>query len=374
MREQAVTDAKPDDRHLPALDGLRGLAALAVVLSHLPRFGLETIGGKELGHYGVIIFFVLSGFLMGHLYLQKRFEPVGVARYAAARVARIVPIYYATIIASFVIYQWFDPNFFFKIAPYDLLRLFLFVGNVSIFWSIGPEFQFYVLFLLLWWAIDQPEPRRTQLLVGLGAAMLLLLFVQSRIPGIVVFAKLHVFLLGVGGALLRHHVAARLTDPRLVFALQAAAVVFLVLLLPRGVFGEVFYSYVSPDVEQNVYYGDLRRLAPIALTVFALSLSSGWTRLVFANAAMRGLGNASFSIYLLHVPVIFWMGRAGVFAATGPVVGAFVALAAVFAVGTASFMLFERPAQNLLRGPLANWFARRFAALPGIRSAPAAGR
>jgi len=57
---------------IKSLDGLRGLAALIVVVSHfsfvVSRFAHGELKGA--GHAGLMIFFVLSGFLMGHLYLD----------------------------------------------------------------------------------------------------------------------------------------------------------------------------------------------------------------------------------------------------------------------------------------------------------------
>ena len=81
------------------LDGLRGLAAFIVLVSHVSnRTGLW---GNLLGHgggrIGVMIFFCLSGYLMGTLYLSSPFRPVEVWRYALHRFARVAPLYYLVV-------------------------------------------------------------------------------------------------------------------------------------------------------------------------------------------------------------------------------------------------------------------------------------
>ena len=79
--------AKPSaarSNNIPALDGLRGLAAVIVLVSHVSNnVGLW---GGVLGHgggqIGVMIFFVLSGYLMGFLYLDRPFNSAEVWSYA----------------------------------------------------------------------------------------------------------------------------------------------------------------------------------------------------------------------------------------------------------------------------------------------------
>jgi acetyltransferase len=103
-------------RSLP-LDALRGIAALAVVLFHVwayarpvPGSTLETASDKVLneGRLGLILFFVLSGFLLympwARATLDDRPGPA-LGPYALRRAARIVPAYYLAI-AGAVVLLW----------------------------------------------------------------------------------------------------------------------------------------------------------------------------------------------------------------------------------------------------------------------------
>jgi len=85
---------------IPSLDGLRGLAAYIVVVSHVSNAtGLwDKNFGNGAGQIGVMIFFVLSGFLMGHLYIGREWSLDAVKRFCVSRVARVFPLYLALVI------------------------------------------------------------------------------------------------------------------------------------------------------------------------------------------------------------------------------------------------------------------------------------
>jgi len=130
-----------------SLTSLRGIAALFVVISHLASQSLYT--SQQLlgiGELGVSIFFSLSGFLMEYLYLLKPFDNNSAIQYVISRFSRIAPAYLIVVVASYVIYNFFDPTYTIAITNQNILRHLLFSGNVSVLWSIPPEVQFYAVF------------------------------------------------------------------------------------------------------------------------------------------------------------------------------------------------------------------------------------
>lgn len=179
--------------HLPGLTGLRSIAALAVVLSHitlsLPEFGLNPhiLGtnddgspkGLLLAGFGVSIFFALSGFLITYLLLiESEGKPVSISSFYIRRILRIWPLYYIYLIICLLIYFFFDISFN---LIYLLYYLFFsaniaFIVNQSLpflahFWSIGVEEQFYIFYPCLFrW--------RSKLLSILGIATILLIFLK----------------------------------------------------------------------------------------------------------------------------------------------------------------------------------------------------
>lgn len=91
------------------------------------------------GDRAVMLFFVLSGFLMGHLYLDTAWTPRSVVRYALARVSRVVPLYLVGLGLS-------------NVALVTLPAAFL-AAQPSVFthlWTVPVELQYYVVFVGVW--------------------------------------------------------------------------------------------------------------------------------------------------------------------------------------------------------------------------------
>ena len=138
--------------HYPALDGLRGLAILGVMLFHLFKF--------RIGWTGVDLFFVLSGFLITSILIDGRDGKNYFSRFYIKRVLRIFPLYYAVVILFFTIYFLFSN----KVVLNEILPYLFYYQNISVssngwpvnyllplnhFWSLGVEEQFYFLFPMI---------------------------------------------------------------------------------------------------------------------------------------------------------------------------------------------------------------------------------
>jgi peptidoglycan/LPS O-acetylase OafA/YrhL len=275
---------------LPNLDGIRALACVLVVLSHMPwPFHFEMMG-----HMGVGVFFVLSGFLMGHLYAVAEWTPRAVARYAIARFARIAPIYWLVITVCVAIsYSHPADDFVLRIEGLRAIaRHYLFAGNVHIFWSIPLEVQYYVFFLLVWWAIAQRTQRvyALPLLALLCAAMLA---THTHWAGLVLASKLHFFLAGTLAGLLPRPQWSGSGERRMLALLQLGAAVLLLLPLWQYSSNVDFYAAGALGLS-------------LATAVYLLSVPSRWSAWVLATPWMRKIGQASFSIYLMHVLVFYY--------------------------------------------------------------------
>ena len=211
MLDSVPSSSRQSGEHIAALDGIRGTAALLVVVSHLDGIGLTTGMPKHAGSIGVIVFFILSGFLMGHLYLHRPFEPRAVLRYAAARAARVLPLYYAVVLGSYVLSLLIGQDYTFYLDFPRLVRQLFMVGSAHVFWSIPPEVEFYAVFLLPWWLVATSRIVPLAPLLLLGTAVLIT--VEPLFPGITVFNKLHIFLAGVGVAGLRNWIGPGRVSP-----------------------------------------------------------------------------------------------------------------------------------------------------------------
>ena len=83
--------------YYPALDGLRGIAILLVVIYH--NFGF--ISQSNFGWLGVDLFFVLSGFLITDILLRTIGKPGFLREFYMRRVLRIFPLYYLSLVISY---------------------------------------------------------------------------------------------------------------------------------------------------------------------------------------------------------------------------------------------------------------------------------
>ena len=172
-------------RHIPALDGLRGLAALMVVVFHttyLDRAGvfddLVFRGSRGL-QTGVDIFFVLSGFLITAILIHSRGQEGCFRSFYVKRALRILPLYYLLVAISV-----FGPVLFPILQDNDLpvlpawgLNYWLFLSNVwsngphpilGVAWSLAYEEQFYLLWPFVVFAL------RGRALLGVCAGLIVL--------------------------------------------------------------------------------------------------------------------------------------------------------------------------------------------------------
>ena len=157
---------------IPALDGVRGLAALMVLFCHFWFWGVWQdrwwYGIAHSGWLGVDLFFVLSGFLITGILLDSKGAPGYFSRFYRRRVLRIFPLYYLAILLCLFSILVIDraPGRVFG-GGYDSLAWFItFLPNVAAalksdwpsqtnwvglahLWSVAVEEQFYIVWPLV---------------------------------------------------------------------------------------------------------------------------------------------------------------------------------------------------------------------------------
>jgi len=135
--------------YFPNINGLRFIAALIVMLYHF--YGIELING----HYGVVLFFALSGFLITYLLLEEkeRTQKISILKFYIRRVLRIWPLYFLILFgACFYILVFNNEDIvFLKNIFYYLFFgsniafvLSMTIPYAGILWSVGSEEQFYL--------------------------------------------------------------------------------------------------------------------------------------------------------------------------------------------------------------------------------------
>jgi peptidoglycan/LPS O-acetylase OafA/YrhL len=289
---------------VPVLNGLRCLAVLIVFASHASNiFYGGKITGWGGGQLGVMLFFMLSGFLMAYLYAGNPASISEQWKFVVNRFARIYPLFAVVVFACFVIHRFAVPIWAYRIvSPHDVVEHLLFVRGYNIFWTIGPEVFFYLLFLILWRAYRSSVVAFVAVVVAaLGVAWLPVSVVSSNS-----LARLHdtlpYFLAGTFLGLRSEQLLAFARQgsrwPLLafwvslsVFALSFPEVIRLFAEVPKRLTGDPW-----PDPWSFPFY----LLASGCLFVASI-LASPW---LLANRVAGFLGKISFSFYLLHYAVI----------------------------------------------------------------------
>ena len=164
MSQSAVL-TKPDSsevaRHIPELDGIRGLAAVAVVFYHIAQLSIANTKGvfhaflnaSMLGFLGVDVFFALSGFLITGILLRKRGQPHFYRNFYMRRLLRLAPPYLLTLV---LVLAFVSGSGKFVLLSFVYLANFFAFFHVSMaygpLWSLSVEEHFYFLWpwLIRW--------------------------------------------------------------------------------------------------------------------------------------------------------------------------------------------------------------------------------
>ncbi len=173
----------PPAGRLGAVDGLRGIAVLAVFLNH-------TWQVPHGGHLGVDIFFVLSGFLISsQLFAElERSRRVDLAHFYARRCWRLLPAFGVMCLLYLLLLVAF-PLYVTSASPLTVLTLPLmaniyWAGNeqpvpqLDHTWSLAVEWQFYLVWPLLLMLLARLGVHRRLLAVGVLLAMLWMVYLR----------------------------------------------------------------------------------------------------------------------------------------------------------------------------------------------------
>jgi peptidoglycan/LPS O-acetylase OafA/YrhL len=323
---------------------LRGLAALVVVVSHYSNLTniLSAALGGGAGEIGVMIFFVLSGFLMSYLYMEKEFTRTHTFQFVIARIARVIPLFVVVVIISYLLTSIGRPNILYDISNRNiLLANLLFLSGTSVLWTIPTEVQFYILFIGLWWLYS----RKKGYLFGVMTVIFILLIILGfPKPGIKLYGihfqetligSLQYFFAGIVFGLLYRawQAPSGLKKNFNVLAL------LLILLIYPNIFKLIF------GFDHNMWK-DVGVLFVVAAVFFVIVFLVPDNNKILSNRVGDFLGMISYSIYMLHFPILGWIS---VYAVKQPGWFFLVYLAIVLSISFLSYTLIENPARNAIR-------------------------
>ena len=318
----------------PELEALRGIAVVLVVLFHAD--GLQTYNLHSepslwtdimrSGHTGVDLFFLLSGFLLALPLLEERWtgSAAQLRTFYARRALRILPLYYfIVLVGALTIVR--APGDALGVLPYFFfLTSFAGIGTLmtpwsDVLWSLNAEVQFYLVLPLLGLARAR---RGIWLWIGLGAlatyAALYAGMVTGRLQMQTIAGSIRLthsllgrgplFLWGIGAAWFYHRYGTAL-EARLArswwlkagIADLVLVVTLLALVRFLGWVGDFPKPLWTGPTGQLWHIGAGALWTAVLLLVLLAPLRLKW---VLVNPVLGTLGVLSYSIYLLHVPLL----------------------------------------------------------------------
>jgi peptidoglycan/LPS O-acetylase OafA/YrhL len=341
------------------LDGLRGVAILAVLAYHF-----DILQG---GFLGVDVFFVLSGFLITTLLADewRRFDSISLPRFYARRALRLLPAFWGLLIVC-AVWARFAPPAEAALRFKEIVLAGCYVINwpslhcsptpvLGHTWSLSVEEQFYLLWPLMLFGLLRSGLSRRWVIAIVGM-------------GIVASAVLRAYLYSLhryGDPLWQENVY------RLYLGLDTRADALLVGcfvglltawdLLPRSHkfvsrFGAATVMSVvvlgvmmvrSRHAHHTLYCGGFTLVALLVAVILVrlIVAPSRVGRVVLESRPLVGVGRISYALYLFQMPIIAWLipGYRG-WKNAGP---SLVALGVILAAATASYFLIERPCLKL---------------------------
>jgi peptidoglycan/LPS O-acetylase OafA/YrhL len=279
-----------------------------VLVSHVSNVtglwgGLAGTGG---GQVGVMVFFVLSGYLIAGLYLDRPFTAASVRDYMTRRAVRVLPMYYFIVTVALILHAVHSrTGLRVSIYPVPLDEAFwhyAILSGGSVLWTIPVEIHFYLVFIGLWWL----RTRYGSVWLGAMCVLVMVLYWTAPVqvpeqPRMLPYYLVY-FLAGL--LIERLLLARRLPALSSAWSWILAPAAVLPFLFYPNIWRVLFYpsDWLSGAEYQQMWHDSLYVIAVSALLMAALL--SRPVQALLSTWIMVYLGTISYSMYLLHHPII----------------------------------------------------------------------
>ncbi|KRR27867.1 hypothetical protein CQ14_08485 [Bradyrhizobium lablabi] len=344
-----TADRASDDRYFPAIDGLRAIAVLMVLVFHFDLLELS-----QGGFTGVDVFFVISGFLITSIISRQiNADSFSLGSFYLNRIRRLAPALLATLLIVFLaglvclypsnlielskqaivaqtyvanIYYWRTVNYF----GLDSSSAFLLHT-----WSLAVEEQFYLiypLFLILIYRYARRHIWQIILAIFFLSFFLNVLFVQLKPEATFYLLPTRAWELLLG---------ALIVGLRARFTLRPLASQI------AGVIGIGLIAWSLLGYQKAFYFPGYFALLPTIGAALVILASTGQTTYFsscMSNAAAAYIGKISYPLYLVHWPVHIFAARLMAESYNKP--AKWFAFALSLAIASAIFHMVEEPVRT----------------------------
>lgn len=380
-------------KFIPSLTPLRGIAAMLVVFFHFhvlvgPLTSPDVFVVSKF-YLMVDLFFVLSGFIILHVYgdlFTQKIEKAEFWKFIKARFARIYPLHLFTFLylLGWVLYMKSQIDFEAtppvvqgvlddSAIPFVLTMTHAWGSHMeatwnSASWSISVEWFLYLIFPFLAWMMYRAN---TMIKVLLGVVALGALFLISQVLEPAWVAEMNI--------------RRESTEQQLLYKTPNTIDIITGFALLRGwcsfIFGMLAYELFKREVGQailkNGYWFVVIWVAilalwskdwlpdPLAIPSFALLIlhtayAEGLTSKILNGKVFTYLGNISYSIYMIHIPIILTLFILSLLKGSMPPppeeisylnnwIGAFIFLLIIILLASLTYRFIEKPARNKLK-------------------------
>jgi peptidoglycan/LPS O-acetylase OafA/YrhL len=361
--------------YIPALDGLRGIAVLLVLWTHIP---VGVLGGYadlargfvQPGYLGVDIFFVLSGFLITRILLVDKEKKFPLRYFLLRRFFRIFPIYYLTLTIFLIVHPvpglgWcyiYVSNFYFPFNPET--------NPLQHTWSLAVEEHFYLIWPLLVYVLSRGKSRAVALFGFLPIALICAVGVilspthpatrewilSLKEEGVLHFDGWRTQLVYMGSMFRFASLALgslfAYFEGWIHKRYKTTFVIALLSFLAAEVVAQFIY-HIGPHYGFPAQWWPLVRL--VCFTMVSGSIVLGtvgashikWLpNFLVNNAVLRWIGRVSYGLYLYHFPIFHLAGFHKIPPAELSLWRVSLAVAIAIGVASLSYFIIERPILN----------------------------
>ncbi|NVO04069.1 MAG: acyltransferase [Bacteroidetes bacterium] len=340
--------------HFKALDGLRGIAILFVLLSHSSNASVfihKNLNFQGIGNMGVYLFFVLSAYLLDRqiaiAFITKKSSKQYWMNYILRRFLRIYPLFAIALISYGILTYYGHKTVIDKLIDVPLhLAL---VRGEGVFWSIPVELKYYIISPLIMLICHKYLKWYSKKVIYFFLSVIfVLIMIESifNLPNISTLKYIPIFLTGTFFSVIEllHKKSFKQKKFSKIIEIVGLISIGLILIVTFGFFKHTFSGYFN--FRNSVFY------LPFAIFWVVILIASKYGLGIIKHFLeikwIRFLGTISFSVYLIHKPILFAVNNEHFGISSNLKI--YVFFIVTILLSTLSFLLIEKPLSKIRIG------------------------